>query len=154
MLALPAETSLLGEGLLHDGSGVDKDFAAGSEAAGDEGREVLKHSFNNIVVVPVARVDGDVADGGAGEVGEGIMAGIVGQAEADNAAGAGPQGLRVCAFGGAVFEPGHFAMTPGGQEVGEALAGFWRKVRGGEANRVEAEGKGLVADGGLCAGAG
>ncbi len=115
-------------------------------AGDDELRQGLEHAFEDVVVVAVAGIDGDGGSVGAGERGERVGIGGVGEAEGDDAAGLGPEGLRVGALVGSVGEPAHVAVFAGGQEVLEPVTGLGGECRGGEADGVEAESEGAVSD--------
>ena len=61
VLALPAEAGLLRQRLFHYRRGVHEHFHIRPEAGDDELREMLQLALQDVVVVPVAGVDGDVA---------------------------------------------------------------------------------------------
>ncbi len=115
-------------------------------AGDDELRQGLQHALEDVVVVAVAGIDGDGGSVGAGERGERVGIGGVGEAERDHGAGLGPEGLGVAALVGSVGEPAHVAVFAGGEEGLEALAGLGGQGGGGEADRIEAESQGAVSD--------
>ena len=91
---------------------------------------MLQHALHHVVIVAVAGIDGDGAAVRLGERGERVVVGRVGQAERDDAAGLGPERLRMGALLGAVGQPAHLAMLAGGEEGGEPVAGLGAE-RGG-----------------------
>ena len=59
VLALPAEAGLFRERLLHHRRGVDEDLDVGAGSRGEPGRDLLQPALDDVVIVAVARIDGD-----------------------------------------------------------------------------------------------
>ena len=65
VLALPAKAGGAGERLLHDRRGVDEHFhlrGLGGTGGGDPAGQKLQPPLHDVVIVAIARVDGDDAD--------------------------------------------------------------------------------------------
>ena len=113
------------------GACVDEDLDAGAGAAGEELGQVFELALEQVMVVAVAGVDGDVAACGMGQVGERVFGWGIGQADDNDAARLRPEGPRmgtpVLVFG----EPAHVAMLAGGDIGGQTGASFRGQVGGG-----------------------
>jgi len=146
MLSLPAEPGAPGQRLLHHRRGIDEHLHAGAEARDHELREMLEHPLHEVVVVPPARVDRDIAATRVIERAERIAVRGIGQAERDHAARLRPQRARLRPLLGARRHPAHVAVLTGGKEGAKPVARFRAKFGPAKPDGVEAEGECLVAD--------
>ena len=138
MLALPAEARGGGERLFHDGGGVDEDFDFLAGGVGEPAGDLLEPRFDEIVIIAVAGVDGDIARAFIVEARHRIIVRPVIHGQHDNAFDVGPEraGPRAAAFG--FFHPNHIAVAALGQPLREAGDGLGRGVRRCHAHGVEA----------------
>ena len=68
MLALPAEPGLGGEGFFHHRCGIDEDFHFAAIFLGNEAGELLQFFLDDVVIILVERIAGDIADRFIGEL--------------------------------------------------------------------------------------
>ncbi len=146
VFALPAEAGALGERLFHQGGGVDEDLDLGRQASGDLAGECLQTALDDFVIVVASGIDGDVAGGAVGHLGQGVSVGAVVHAEHDGGPGVSPHGRGVgTAFEGGLH-PAHVAVTSSLDKMSELLSGSPWLGRRGEPAHSEPEFGGLGAE--------
>ena len=149
MLALPADPGARGQRLFHQRGGVDEhlDVRPLRLRRGDKKRsELFELSFDDIVIVAMARVDGNRASILDSERRKRIAAGAVVEAKHDEAPRAGHQRSWIGPPLKAFLHPPHVAMRAVGEPCGEALASALRRLGGRDPAGVEAERSGPGAE--------
>src|SRR5260221_5730144 len=118
MLALPADAGGLGQRLFHDWRRVDKDLDGAAVALAHPAAEHLELLLDDIVVVAVARIDGDVAfpRRHAGML-RGFQGAVI-EAEDHDPARLGPECRGIGPAVGLVAKPTHIAVISSGKESG------------------------------------
>jgi hypothetical protein len=109
-------------------------------------REALESRFYDVVIIAPACVDGDSAVLGLTECRVRVLRRPVIHAEDYHGLGLGPERARIGALVGARRDPAHVAVIAARQILREMRARLLAQRGGGEAHRIEAERKRLLAD--------
>ncbi len=149
VLALPAEAGRLGQGLFHQGRGVDEHLDLAAEPGGHPAAELLQPALDQLVIVVALGIDGDRRPIPLRQDLQRIAVGAIAEAEHHGRARVRPHPLRVAAAPQRLLHPVHGPVAAGPDELGQARARRPRRLHRGEARGVEAEGLRPLADQGL-----
>ncbi len=146
VLALPAESGGLGQGLLHHRGGIAEDLHPHVAPGREEAAEFLQLALQDFVIIPPLGVGRDGAAVPPGEEVQGILLRPVAHGEDEDAADARPQADGPGALVGPVLHPVHGAVGALGEPVREAGGERGHPVRPGDAQAAEAQVPGPVLD--------
>ncbi len=111
----------------------------------DKGRELLELALDHIVIVAMARIDGNGPHIGAPERRQRIGQGAVIEAQHDDAPGVGHELARIHAALEGFSHPGHVAMRAVSEPGGKTFARLRRRIGRRDPASVEAQRARLLA---------
>ena len=147
VLALPAKAGSLGQRLFHHRRRIDEDLHITAACARDEkARQLLQLALDDIVIIPVAGVDGNIAPVRVGKVLQRIPGRAIVHGQHDDGAHLRPQhagaGTPVCRF----FHPAHGAVMAIGEKLCQPLRGLRDGIGPGDGEIIKAQLGGLVPE--------
>ncbi len=149
VLSLPAETGGLGQGFLHQGSGVHEHLHLAAQPGRHPAGKLLQPSLDQLVIVVALGVDRDRAAILAREDLQRVLVGTIAHTQHHRRARVRPHGSRMAPPLERRLHPVHGPVPPGLDELLQPRTRRPRLVDGGETCSFEAQGLGPLADQGF-----
>ena len=145
VLALPADPSRLGQRLFHQRGGIDEHLDLGPGAPRQQARQLLELALDQLVIVAVAGIDGDIAAIARLERQHWVGRRPVIDPEHDDRACLGPERSRTAAPRRGLSHPVHVAVPAGLKRRRELFRQIRPRVGRSDAEGVEAKRLGAAA---------